>query len=99
MSRNKGGRYLADKDGNEIEMVQQPTASDPRGDRLRDAQGKAVNRTERDLTKPERAALADRVAPRTDVAGDTASSPAASSAPKTKGKATPTKTITAGQRK
>ncbi|MEQ8747352.1 hypothetical protein [Pyruvatibacter sp.] len=91
MTRNSGGQYLANTDGTEVEMVEQPTASDPRGDRLRDADGKAVNRSERALTKQESAALADRVAPRTAAAGGTASSPvaASASAPSVSGKSAP----------
>ncbi|CDO60809.1 hypothetical protein BN1012_Phect2596 [Candidatus Phaeomarinobacter ectocarpi] len=84
MSRNKGGRYTAkDTDATPVQ-VEAATGSDPRGDRARDEKGKATSRKERALTNTESAALADRAAPRTGVAGDNASSPAASSSTKTK---------------
>lgn len=92
MSRNKGGRYMADDTNATPVQVEAATGSDPRGDRARDEKGNATRRKERALTKPESAALADRAAPRTGVAGDNASSSAASSPSKTIPKTKPTKT-------
>ena len=79
MTRRAGGRYEADKDTGKTTLVEKPTASDPRGDRPRDARGNALTRTEPPLKKTKGAAQADRAAPRTDAAGGTASSPVASS--------------------